>query len=100
MPIQGGAGLLQQLDGPAEIASRYRDGGFSTFVPREYVTLSADGGGALAIRITEPGRGKVYWADYDRAIELYDDGVIEAGEATEQIVSELAPDWDAFLASR
>jgi hypothetical protein len=99
MPHPGGAGVLQEFLGPSELPRVYGRG-FAVSVPRHYVVVGDGSGGGVAIQLSEPGRGRICWADYDKAIALYDNGQIGQDEATELIMAELATDWDAFLASR
>ncbi|WP_225728339.1 MULTISPECIES: SMI1/KNR4 family protein [unclassified Nocardia] len=99
MPAPGGEGVLEEFLSPTELARNYGRG-FAVSVPKEYVVIGDGAGGGVAIRLTEPGRGRIYWADYDKAIQLYDDGLIEETDPTEQIMEEIAAGWNEFLASR
>lgn len=100
MPRPHDAGILSEFLSPDEIAS-LRGNGFSVAVPARYLVVADVGsGGAIAVVLEGADRGHVYWADYDKHQDLFDAGTVNEDESTERIMSELAPDWDEFLASR
>lgn len=93
MPAPGGAGVLQELFDPSQLAMNY-GAGFAEAVPAAYVVVGDGAGGAVCLQLVGDGSGSVHWADYDLGLQTLADG-----ESSEEIMSALAPDWDAFLAA-
>jgi hypothetical protein len=90
VPESGGSGLIEEfwdLDGLVEM----QHVGFNEVIPFDYITVASGGGGAACVKVTGDDAGSVWWANYDYAER------IEAEEPTEEVMTKLADDFDAFL---
>ena len=73
-----------------------RQGSFGGWVPAEYLLVSYGAGGAVCLKVEEPDRGSVWWADYDAGAELAPEGD-RAFDPLPVILSRLADNWSQFI---
>lgn len=79
----------------------WRDGteGFSAWVPRDHLIVAPGSGGSLSVKLSEPDRGSVWWADYDAAVDhLSQPGQDpDSGDPQPYIMRKLADSFLDFL---
>lgn len=69
---------------------------FDAWVPDDYLVVSAQSGGVVAIKVTGDDLGSVWWADYDQAQEIAPRDEHE-GDPLPQIMERLADTWSGFI---
>lgn len=78
---------------------RSQPAGFAAWVPTDFLIIAPGSGGDLCLRLSEPGRGGVWRADYDLADEVLGArgaDLTQSGELPE-MMRELASTFNGFL---
>lgn len=95
MPDSEGGALLEELFTAREAAANYPGMGASSCVPLDFLVVGDGPGGAICIKISGNNVGTIWFADYDLANQIFDDG-----ERGLEIMTPLADSWTSFLRSR
>lgn len=77
-----------------------RDTGFAAWIPLEYLIIAPGAGANICLKLTEPDQGSVWYADFDRGLDVAPDtgGDDRYGGPLPEIMLKLSETLHEFLA--
>lgn len=95
IPDSNGNAILQEILSPRQVWANYPGTGESSSIPLQFLMIGYGAGGAICIQLAKRDYGSIWFADFDLA-----SSILEDGQRSMEIMSPVANNWVEFLASR